>query len=317
MKKDMIPRTAKEVFRLGTRTSRLALQQAQWVKARLEGDHPGIEVRLVHIKTQGDKLDIPLFRVGGKGLFVKEIEEALQRQEVDLAVHSGKDLPAAIPEDLALLAFPLREDPRDVLISRDGKKWAQMPRGGKIGTGSLRRRAQLLAMRPDLEIVPLRGNLDTRIQKIETLGLDGLVVAAAGLRRMGWEDRITEYFAPEQILPAIGQGTLAIEGRRGDERTRLLVEPLNSPDTAKCLGAERSFLARLGGGCQVPIAGWARLEGDLIHLRGLVASPDGRSIIKGERIGPAEDYLTLGQSLAEELLSRGAGEILKEAYGGE
>lgn len=313
----MIAGKTKEVFRLGTRASRLALQQAHWVKAWLEAYHPGIEIALVHIKTQGDKLDIPLFRVGGKGLFVKEIEEALQRQEVDLAVHSGKDLPAVIPEDLALLAFPQREDPRDVLISRDGKSWAQMPRGGRIGTGSLRRRAQLLALRPDLEIVPLRGNLDTRIQKIETLGLDGLVVAAAGLRRMGWEDRIADYFSPDQMLPAIGQGTLAIEGRRGDERTRLLVEPLNCPNTARCLGAERSFLERLGGGCQVPIAGWACLEGDRIHLRGLVASTDGRRIIKGEKIGPAEDYLTLGQSLAEELLGRGAGEILQEAYARE
>lgn len=309
----MSPRRSKEVFRLGTRGSLLALQQANWVKNKLEEQNPGIEILLVHIKTSGDKLDIPLFKVGGKGLFVKEIEEALERREVDLAVHSAKDLPAVIPEGLSLIAFPEREDPRDVLVARDGKKWSQIPPAGRIGTGSLRRRAQLLFMRPDLEIVPLRGNLDTRIKKILAMNLDAVVVAAAGLRRMGWEDRITQYFSCDQMLPAIGQGVLAVEGRLGDERVSRIVGPLNHLPTAIGMGAERSFLRRLGGGCLVPIGGLAQVEGDRVHLRGLVASPDGRRIIQGTRKGKTEENETIGRVLAEELLNRGAGEILREA----
>lgn len=311
----MRPGSPKEVIRVGTRSSLLALRQAHWVKSRLEEAHPEIEVVLIHIKTSGDKLDIPLFKIGGKGLFVKEIEEALQRREVDLAVHSAKDLPATIPEGLALLAFPEREDPRDVLISKERKKWEEIPQRARIGTGSLRRRVQLLALRPDLEIVPLRGNLDTRIKKMVSMELDGVVLAAAGLRRMGWEDQVTEYFSGDQMLPAIGQGVLAVEGRAEDKRIQGLVAPLHHPPTALCIGAERGFLEVLGGGCQVPIAGWAQIEGDTIRLRGLVASTDGRRIIQGERRGQAAESKAMGRALAEELLSRGAGDILREVYG--
>ena len=301
-------------IRLGTRASLLALCQANWVKSRLEEHHPGIRVKLVHIKTTGDKLNVPLFEMGGKGLFVKEIEEALLRAQVDVAVHSAKDLPALIPEGLALMAFPEREDPRDVLISREGKRWSEIPAGGRVGTGSLRRRAQLLHLRPGLEIIPLRGNLDTRIKKLSTLKLDAVVLAAAGLRRLNWGEQIAEYFEPEVLLPAIGQGVLAIEGRRRDERINRLVAPLNHYPTEASLTAERSFLQGLEGGCQVPIAGFAKVESGRLSMSGLVAGIEGRRMIKGKVEGPAAKSEELGKQLAEELLARGAGDILREVY---
>ncbi len=307
----LLPR---DEIRLGTRASLLALCQANWVKSRLEESHPGIKVSLVHIKTTGDKLDVPLFEMGGKGLFVKEIEDALLRGAVDLAVHSAKDLPALIPEGLALLAFPEREDPRDVLISRDGKRWSEIPAGGRVGTGSLRRRAQLLQLRPDLEIIPMRGNLDTRIKKLSTLKLDAIVLASAGLRRLNWEDQISEYFEPEVMLPAIGQGVLAIEGRLGDERINRLVAPLNHYPTEASLTAERAFLQRLEGGCQVPIAGFAKVGSGRLSLVGLVAGVEGHRVIRGRVEGPAARSEELGKRLAEELLAQGAGDILREVY---
>lgn len=305
---------AKDVLRLGTRASLLALRQANWVKARVEKYHPGIEVTLVHIKTQGDKIDFPLYAVGGKGMFVKEIEDALLRGEVDLAVHSAKDLPAVIPEGLALMAFPEREDPRDVLISSEGKGWREISPGGKVGTSSLRRQAQLLHLRPDLVIVPLRGNLDTRIKKLSILELDAVVLASAGLRRMGWEERVSEYFAPEVMLPAIGQGVLAIEGRMGDERVSGIVSSMNHPPTQASVTAERAFLKRLEGGCQVPIAALAQIESGKLVLSGLVASVDGRKLIRGRVEGSAKKSENLGAELAEELLERGAGDILREIH---
>lgn len=302
---------------LGTRSSPLALCQANWVKDRVEERNPSTTVTLVHIKTTGDKIDTPLFKVGGKGLFVKEIEEALLRGDVDLAVHSAKDLPAVIPEGLALLIFPEREDPRDALITGDGKRFGEIPRGGKIGTGSLRRQAQLLHLRPDLDIVPLRGNLDTRIRKLSALNLDGLILASAGLCRMCWEARVAEYFEPEAMLPAIGQGVLAIEGRRGDERVRRAVAPLNHRPTELALRAERAFLKRLGGGCQVPIAGLAKVQKEKLAMGGLVAATDGQRVVKGAVEGAAEEGESLGEALAEELLAKGAEEILREIYGKE
>jgi len=304
----------RDEIRLGTRASLLALCQANWVKSKLEESHPGIQVNLVHIKTTGDKLDVPLFEMGGKGLFVKEIEDALLRGKVDLAVHSAKDLPALIPEGLALLAFPAREDPRDVLISREGKRWKEIPAGGRVGTGSLRRRAQLLQLRPDLEIIPMRGNLDTRIKKLSTLKLDAIVLASAGLRRLNWEDQISEYFEPEVMLPAIGQGVLAIEGRLGDERINRLVAPLNHYPTEASLTAERALLQGLEGGCQVPIAGFAKVESGRLSLAGLVAQVEGHRVIKGRVEGPAARSEELGKRLAEELLAQGAGDILREVY---
>jgi hydroxymethylbilane synthase len=302
----------KEQIRLGTRSSLLALQQANWVRSRIEERHPEFEVQLVHIKTEGDRIDVPLFQVGGKGLFVKEIEEALLAGKVDLAVHSAKDLPTAIPQGLELMAFPEREDPRDVLISARGKGWRELPVNGKVGTGSLRRQAQLLHLRPDLEILPLRGNLDTRIKKLTALNLDAIMVAAAGLHRMGWGEKITEYLEDEDFLPAAGQGALALEAREDDQRIRQALVFLNHPPTAAAVAAERAFLGRLEGGCQIPVAGLARAEGERLLMSGLVASVDGRTVIRGEIRGTPGQSDLLGKKLAEELLARGAGEILRE-----
>ena len=299
---------------LGTRSSLLALSQANWVKKRLEEQNSGITITLVHIKTTGDKLDIPLFKLGGKGLFVKEIEEALLREEIDLAVHSAKDLPADIPEGLTLMSFPERGDPRDALISGDGKKFRDIPPGGRVGTGSLRRKAQLLHQRPDLEVVPLRGNIDTRLKKLSALKLDAVILASAGLWRMGWEDQISEYFDFEVMLPAIGQGVLAIEGRIGDERVHSVVAGLDHLPTKDAALAERAFLKRLGGGCQVPIAGLAKAESGRLSFTGLVAAVDGQKIVKGKIEGPSKESEALGDKLAKELLGRGAEEILKEVY---
>lgn len=284
------------------------------MKERVEVLNPEISITLVHIKTTGDKLDIPLFQVGGKGLFVKEIEEALTRKEVDLAVHSAKDLPAVIPDGLTLAAFPEREDPRDALVSQGGKRFGQIPPGGKIGTGSLRRKAQLLNLRPDLEVVPLRGNLDTRLKKLAAINLDAVILAAAGLNRMDWGERVSEFFDPETMVPAIGQGALAIETREEDERTRRAVAALNHPPTRISILAERAFLQRLEGGCQVPIAGLARIFSERLFLAGLVAGVDGRRVVKGRVEGPLEQNTELGVRLAEELLGRGADEILREVY---
>ena len=303
-----------ERLRIGTRSSLLALWQANWVKSRLEELHPGIGVTLVHIKTEGDRIEVPLFQLGGKGLFVKEIEEALVRGEVDLAVHSAKDLPAAIPEELAFAAFPAREDPRDALISRNGIPWKEFPRGGKIGTSSPRRKAQLLHLRADLEIVPLRGNLDTRIKKLTTENLDGIILASAGLRRMGWESKVSDYFDPEGMVPAIGQGILAIETHEQNSRVRELVANLNHFPTAMEFEAERAFLKKLGGGCQIPIAGMARVRGDQIRLIGLVASSEGNRIVRGEKVGTVGEAENLGRQLARELLAKGGAEILQEVY---
>jgi len=303
-----------EWVRIGTRASLLALWQANWVKSRLEDLHPGIEVVLIHIRTEGDRIEVPLFQLGGKGLFVKDLEDALIRGEVDLAVHSAKDLPAVIPEELALSAFPAREDPRDALLSRPGVSWREFPRGGRIGTSSPRRKAQLLHLRADLEVVPLRGNLDTRIRKLSTENLDGILLASAGLRRMGWESKASDFFDPETMVPAIGQGVMAIETHRQNSRARELVADLNHRPTGLELEAERAFLRELGGGCQIPIAGLARMREDRIRLVGLISSSDGKRIVRGEKAGAAGEAGTLGRNLAEELLSRGGAEILQEVY---
>ncbi|MBM4329820.1 MAG: hydroxymethylbilane synthase [Deltaproteobacteria bacterium] len=310
----MTDKRHKSTLRLGTRASLLALRQANWIKHKLEDQYPEVEVDLVHIKTEGDKIDVPLFALGGKGLFVKEIEEALLRGEVDMAVHSGKDLPVVMPQALALIAFPEREDPRDILISRNGRPFAEIPPGGKVGTSSLRRQAQLLYLRPDLKIVPLRGNLDTRIKKLSSLNLDAVILASAGLRRMGWEDRVSEFFEPEVMLPAIGQGVLAIEARVKDERVHHLLAFLNHLPTQLSLMAERAFLKRLGGGCQVPIAGLAQVSADRLHLTGLVATLDGQKVVRGKVEGHLSKGEDIGGELAEELMEKGAREILSEVY---
>ena len=294
---------------IGTRGSRLALWQANHVAARLRSAEPGITMRLETIKTTGDKiLDVPLAQVGGKALFVKEIEEALLEGRVDLAVHSMKDVPTDLPPGLAIVAITEREDPFDVLISRTGRGLQDLPRGARVGTSSLRRQAQLLHYRPDLTIIGLRGNLDTRIRKLHSEGLDAIVLAAAAIKRLGWTDCITEFLPPEVCLPAIGQGALGVESR--EPSLQRIVAVLDHPETHAAVFAERAFLRRLEGGCQVPFAAHAEVGGGRILLRGLVASPDGKRILRGERSGVCEESEGLGTALAEDLLDRGAGEII-------
>jgi hydroxymethylbilane synthase len=291
----------------------LALYQANWVKAELERLHPGLKVDLVKIKTTGDKItDVPLAKVGGKGLFVKEIEEALLAARIDLAVHSMKDVPVMLPAGLHLSAITRREDPRDVLISREGQKLADLPSGSRIGTSSLRRQSQLRHRRPDLEIRPLRGNLDTRLRKLSSGPLAAIVLAAAGVRRLGWTARITEYLDPEVSLPAIGQGALGLECRVEDEPTNRLIAPLDHPESSLAVRSERAFLRKLEGGCQVPIAAYARIENGGLVLDGLVASVDGSRICRDRIEGRPEEGEAMGLELAGRLLSRGADQILKE-----
>ena len=296
---------------IGTRGSKLALWQANWVKQRLEGLHPGIRIGLEIIKTQGDKiLDVPLAKVGGKGLFVKEIEEALLDGRSDIAVHSMKDMPAHIPDGLCIGAVPEREAPVDVLIARAGLTLHKLGPAPKIGTSSLRRAAQLRHIRPDVQIIPLRGNLDTRLRKLVEEEMDAIVLAAAGIKRLGLAGHITEYLPPEIMLPAVGQGALCVETRVDDPIIAPLVAPMNHADTRWAIQAERSFLTRLEGGCQVPIAGHATLDGDHLSMIGLVADLDGKTMVRESLAGPAENAEAIGLGLAERLLKQGAGAIL-------
>lgn len=303
-------------IKIGTRGSRLALWQANWVKSRIEERHSGIRVSLVRIKTTGDKiLDVPLAKIGGKGLFVKEIEEALMRGDIDMAVHSMKDVPVDLPKGLHLRAITKREDPRDALISRNGLGLKDLKAGIRLGTSSLRRQVQFLHYCPDLNIIQLRGNLDTRIKKLDRGDFDAIVVAAAGVRRMGWEERITEYLPASISLPAIGQGALGIECRLDDKDINELLEPFNDQETSLCVRAERAFLKRLEGGCQVPIAGHATTKDGSLVLEGLVGSVDGKKLIRGKLEGRTQDAEDIGYRLAEMLLSQGAEAILAEVYG--
>ncbi len=301
---------------LGTRGSKLAVHQTEWVQARLQELAPHVTVTLRRIQTSGDKiLDVPLAKIGGKGLFVKEIEEALLSGEIDLAVHSMKDVPTALPPGLDLLCIPCREDPRDALISRDKRPFADLPQGAKVGTSSLRRQAQLLQARPDLSIIMLRGNLDTRLKKLRDGQFEAIVLAAAGLRRLGWEHEISEYLAPEISLPAIGQGALGIEGRRDDQFVRSLLSGLEDAPTRTMVRAERALLHRLQGGCQVPIAAHATLAGSDVTLEGLVASVDGKEVIRDRVRGTVTDPESIGIQLAERLLAGGGDRILQAIYG--
>lgn len=302
-------------LRIGTRGSRLALFQANWVKEKLEQAHSRLRVTLVKIKTTGDKIqDAPLAKIGGKGLFVKEIEEALLAKRIDLAIHSIKDVPTEFPEGLHLSAITKREDPRDAFISREGIPLKDLLLGAKIGTSSLRRQAQLLHFRGDLQLIPLRGNLDTRLKKLKTLGLDGIVLACAGLKRLGLDEKITEILSTDISLPAIGQGALGIETRVGDEEVEERIGFLNDPDSSIAITAERAFLKRLGGGCQVPIAAFGWIVGLNLHIDGLVGAIDGKRLIRHHVEGPIKQAESLGIELAEVLLMRGAKEILEEVY---
>jgi hydroxymethylbilane synthase len=301
---------------LGTRGSKLAVHQSEWVQARIRELAPHLSVTLRRIQTSGDKiLDVPLAKIGGKGLFVKEIEEALLSGEIDLAVHSMKDVPTELPPGLDLLCIPAREDPRDALISRHGVPFKDLRHGARVGTSSLRRQSQLLQVRPDLSISMLRGNLDTRLKKLREGQFDAIVLAAAGLRRLGWEREITEYLSPEISLPAIGQGALGIEGRRDDAFVRDLLRGLEHAPTRTMVMAERALLHRLQGGCQVPIAAHATLTGSEVVLEGLVASVDGKEIIRDLVRGAVDDPGRLGIELAERLLAGGADRILHAIYG--
>ncbi|NOY54007.1 MAG: hydroxymethylbilane synthase [Deltaproteobacteria bacterium] len=304
---------SKEV-RIGTRGSQLALWQANWIKSTLEARHPDLVVSLVKIKTTGDKiLDVPLAQVGGKGLFVKEIEEAMLDGRIDLAVHSMKDVPTDLPGPLHLPVIAEREDPRDALLSH-GKVFDDLPQGAKIGTSSLRRQAQLLHRRPDMEMISLRGNLDTRIRKLDTEGLDAVILAAAGIRRMGWAEKITQILPTEISLPAIGQGAVGIECRREDPRINDLIAFIRHDDTFDAVVAERAFLKKLEGGCQVPIAAYAEVDGKNLKLRGLVGSVDGKELIEDKIDGLRTDGARLGTELGERVLAAGAGRILEEVY---
>jgi hydroxymethylbilane synthase len=307
-----------KVLRIATRQSPLALWQAHYVKDRLMACHPGLTVELVPMVTRGDViLDTPLAKVGGKGLFVKELELALLENRADIAVHSMKDVPVEFPQGLGLTTICEREDPRDAFVSNRFDSVDALPAGSVVGTSSLRRQCQLAAQRPDLVIRSLRGNVGTRLSKLDNGDYDAIILAVAGLKRLGLEERIRQALSPEHSLPAVGQGAVGIECRLDDENTRALLAPLNHADTAVRVCAERAMNTRLEGGCQVPIGSYAELSHGEIWLRALVGAPDGSQMVRGERRGPAEDAEKLGISLAEELLNNGAREILAEVYNGE
>ena len=302
-------------LRLGTRGSLLARTQTGHVEQALLAANPGLEIEIVVIRTTGDEItDRPLAEIGGKGLFVKEIEVALLEERVDLAVHSMKDVPAEIPDGLVLAATPPREDPRDALIAQGGRRFDELPHGARIGTSSVRRVCQMRARRPDLKFEPLRGNVDTRLRKLREAQVDAIVLAAAGLRRLGQADVITELLAPELCLPAIGQGILAIETREADERTRAIVGKLHDASASRAAAAERAFLARLGGDCKTPLAAHATSTGANWTVRGLVASLEGTEVLRDELEGEAPDDATaaaFGRTLADRLLAAGAAALIR------
>ena len=298
---------------IGSRGSQLALWQANWVKSELERLHSNADIDIRIIATSGDKIqDVPLSKIGGKGLFVKEIEEALLANEIDLAVHSMKDVPMELPTELGISVITKRENPLDALISKNGEKLADLPQGATIGTSSLRRSSQLLKYRDDFKIHPLRGNVDTRLRKVEEGKYDAILLASAGLNRLGWANRITEEISHDILLPAMGQGALGIETRLDDTMIYDFISTLNHEQTHYAVSAERSLVGRLDGGCQVPIGAYARIEKGLITLKGLVASLDGEVIYKLENVGPVDDAINIGQELGSKLLKMGANEILEK-----
>lgn len=303
-------------IRIATRKSALALWQADYVKARLEQAHPGLVVTLVPMVSRGDKLlDSPLSKIGGKGLFVKELETALLEQEADIAVHSMKDVPMDFPEGLGLFCICEREDPRDAFVSNTYASLDALPAGAIVGTSSLRRQAQLLTRRPDLEIRFLRGNVNTRLAKLDAGEYDAIILAAAGLIRLGFEDRITASISVDDSLPAGGQGAVGIECRTTDAEIHALLAPLHHADTADRVVAERAMNKHLNGGCQVPIACYAVLEGEQLWLRGLVGEPAGGLLLSAEARAPRADADALGVRVADDLLNQGAEDILKAVYG--
>lgn len=302
--------------RIATRKSALALWQAEYVKARLEFFHPGLVVELVPMSTQGDKiLDTPLAKIGGKGLFVKELETAMLEDRADIAVHSMKDVPVEFPEGLMLSTICEREDPRDAFVSNHFSALDQLPQGAVVGTSSLRRQCQIKALRPDLQIRDLRGNVNTRLAKLDAGEFDAIILAAAGLIRLGFHERIAAYLPVSQSLPANGQGAVGIECRSDDAAIQALLAPLEHPATRQAVLAERAMNRALQGGCQVPIGAFAEVDGDKLHLRGLVGQLDGQQILQAEVHGAATEGETLGRQLADMLLAQGAGAILAAVYG--
>jgi len=298
-------------LKIGSRGSKLALTQTNFVADKWKIIMPEANIEICIIKTSGDIMeDISLLKMGGKGVFIKEIEDALLSGAIDLAVHSMKDVPTEIPAGLEFAAILQREDVRDVLASKDNRKIEQMPRGARIGTGSLRRASQLLAILPDVAIIPLRGNLDTRLKKIETEKLAGVIVAAAGMKRMGFSDRITQFLPMEMMLPAVGQGALGLEVRAGDDELKKILAKINHTPTYTEVTAERSFLRHLGGGCRLPIAALGKLEGAKLSLEGLVADPQGSSIIRDKVQGSVFEAEELGKRLADIILEKGGKKLL-------
>ena len=305
----------KSKFTIGTRGSRLALWQAEFVRASLIEIHPEIEIELEIIKTSGDKLqNVSLTEIGGQGVFVKELETALQQKRIDLAVHSLKDLPTVLPENLHIAAVLKREDARDALIARKDLQVSSindLPENAVVGTSSLRRASQIKNLRPDFIIKDLRGNVDTRLAKLDAGNYDAIILAAAGLKRLGWTNRITAFLSFDEMLPQIGQGALGIETRRDDGETNRLVSVLNDKPASLAAAAERTFLRELGGGCQFPIAAHATIENDFMLLRGLVAAPDGSTILREQVSGAPNEPVRLGNELAQMLLENGAADLIK------
>jgi hydroxymethylbilane synthase len=300
-----------QVLRIGSRGSGLALWQAEFVKGFITENFPRLKIEISVIRTTGDRVaDLPISRIGGKELFVKEIEEALLRDEIDIAVHSLKDLPTVLPEGLKIGAMIIRHDPRDALVSKQGIGFYEFPKGARIGTGSIRRQAQLLYRRPDLQIIPIRGNVDTRLRKLRNEGFDGIVLALAGLERMGFHNEVTEAFSFEIMVPAPGQGIIAVECREyDDEISRMLVQ-INDEETQIAASAERGFLERLGGSCHVPVGCFAEIKEDSLKILGLIASPDGKQLIREAIEGSVQSHKSLGKELAERILQKGGEEIL-------
>jgi hydroxymethylbilane synthase len=307
--------TTLKTLRIATRSSPLALWQAEEVSRRLKSLYPDLDVQLVTLTTKGDRiLDAPLAKVGGKGLFVKELEAGILAGEADIAVHSMKDVPVEFPEGLELSLIMQREDPRDAFVSNKYQSLSELPDGALVGTSSLRRQTQIRERYPELKIDWLRGNVNTRLRKLDDGEFDAIILAAAGLKRLGFEQRIRSYLEPEESLPAIGQGAIGIEARSDDEAVRQLIAPLADADTTLRVQAERAMNETLNGGCQVPLAGYAVLEGDQLYLRGLVGEPDGSVVLRSEIRGASSDAVSLGVKLAEDLISQGAGEILARLH---
>jgi len=304
-----------KTLKIATRQSPLALWQAEYIRARLQELHSDLTVELVKFVTQGDKiLDTPLAKIGGKGLFVKELEAALLDGRADLAVHSMKDVPMALPEGLTLAVICEREDPLDAFVSNQFEKFADLPQGAKVGTSSLRRKSQILKQRPDLQIIDLRGNVGTRLGKLDDGQYDAIILASAGLKRLGLSERIRHCLTPDISLPAVGQGALGLECRAADNEVLALIQPLLHQETDVCVRAERAFNAYLEGGCQVPIAGYATLQNGQIHIEGRVGSADGQTLLRAELTDEASNAQQLGENLARDLLDQGAGELLKALY---